>query len=68
MLDKDKNIVLELCKGQSQEVQNKIKAAYWHGCVDGLKDAKTTEDKVERRENNVVYLKILALGKPKKLR
>ena len=68
MRDKDENIVLELCKGQSQKVQTLIKVAYWRGCSDGINTAKPTEDKVERRENNVVYLKVVALGRPKKLR
>ena len=68
MHNKDENIVLKLCKGQSQEVQKIIKVAYWSGCSDGINAAKPTEDKVERRENNVTYLKVIALGRPKKLR
>ena len=70
MKSKDKNIVLDLCKGQSQEIQNLIKVAYWHGCSDGIVAAKNPKNRVIRREDNVLYLKdtFLMLGKPKKLR
>lgn len=55
--DIDKSIVFELCEGLSQEIQNKIKVAYWRGCNDGLTVAKTKKHKISRREDNVVYLK-----------
>ncbi len=57
MSDIDKSIVLELCKGLPEEIQNKIKVAYWQGCSDGINVAKTKEHKISRREDNVVYLK-----------
>ncbi len=57
MSDIDKSIVLELCEGQPQEIQNIIKVAYWQGCTDGLNAAKTKEHKISRREDNVIYLK-----------
>lgn len=67
----DENVVvLKLCEDQPQEIQNKIKIAYWHGCSDGMAAAKEPKNKVHRRKGNVIYLKdqILFLGKPKKLR
>ena len=47
----------DLCKGQPEHVQQKIKAAYWIGCAEGLVLAKSPERKIERKEDNVVYLR-----------
>ena len=49
----------ELCKGQSENIQTKIKAAYWQGCAEGLAAAHSPAAKIERKEDNVVYLRNL---------
>ena len=51
------NLLEQLCKDQPEEIQHKIKAAYWQGCVDGMEDANSPDSKIERQEGNVVYLK-----------
>lgn len=51
------NLVEELCKDQPENIQRKIKAAYWHGCSEGILFAKTPDSKIERKEDNVVYLR-----------
>lgn len=49
----------DLCKDQPEHIQQKIKAAYWLGCAEGLMLSKQTERKIKRREDNVVYLRDL---------
>jgi hypothetical protein len=51
------NVIEELCKGQPEHIQQKIKAAYWQGCVEGMSLANSPEAKIERQEGNVVYLR-----------
>ena len=46
----------ELCEGFPEEIQQKIKGAYWLGCAEGIALANTPKEKVERQEGNVVYL------------
>lgn len=53
----DPTFVKDLCDGFPKEIQTKIKAAYWQGCNDGIEYAKAFENKVDRQEDNVVYLK-----------
>lgn len=50
-------LIKDLCEGQPEKIQMKIKAAYWHGCNDGIAFAESTDSKVERKEGNVVFLK-----------
>ncbi len=50
------NLLKELCKGQPENIQTKIKATYWQGCAEGLAAAHSPVAKVERREDNVFYL------------
>ena len=49
--------VKNLCDGLPENMQMKIKAAYWQGCNDGIDYAKTVENKIDHQEDNVVYLK-----------
>ncbi|MHA2403455.1 MAG: hypothetical protein ACXADH_10735 [Candidatus Kariarchaeaceae archaeon] len=51
------NLIEELCKDQPEGIQTMIKAAYWQGCADGVVAANSKEAKVERIEDNVVYLR-----------
>ena len=47
----------ELCKGQPENIQTKIKAAYWQGCAEGLVAGRSPAAKIERKEDNIVYLR-----------
>lgn len=58
------NLLEELCKGQPENIQTRIKAAYWQGCAEGLVATRSTDSKIERKEDNVVYLR---LPKPRPL-
>ena len=57
MSDIDKSVVADLCEGLPEDVQIIVKAAYWQGCVDGLEAAKSNKHKIERQEDNVIFLK-----------
>ena len=54
---KQSTLIRDLCEGQPQKIQHKIKAAYWQGCNEGMALAKSTDYKVDRKEGNVVFLK-----------
>ncbi len=47
----------ELCKGQSENIQKTIKAAYWQGCAEGLAAGRSPAAKIERKEDNIIYLR-----------
>lgn len=49
----------DLCKDQPEHIEQKIRAAYWLGCAEGLMLAKQPKRKIERTEDNVVYLREL---------
>jgi len=51
------NLIEELCKGQPENIQMKIKAAYWQGCAEGVAVANSPDVKIERKEDNIVYLR-----------
>ena len=51
------NLVKELCEGMPEEIQKKIKAAYWYGCSEGISVASAPDAKIERQEDNIVYLR-----------
>lgn len=51
------NLIEELCQDKSEDVQIKIKAAYWHGCAEGISFSKKSDRKIERKENNVIFLR-----------
>jgi len=53
----DPNFVKNLCDGLPEKLQMKIKAAYWQGCNDGIEYSKAFGNKIDRQEDNVVYLK-----------
>ena len=53
----DPNFVKDLCDGLPEDIQRKIKGAYWQGCNDGIEYAKAFDSKVDRTEGNVTYLK-----------
>jgi len=50
------NMIELLCKGQPEDIQRKIKGAYWQGLNEGMAFANSTESKIERKEDNVVFL------------
>lgn len=51
------NLIEELCKDLPESTQRKIKAAYWQGCSDGILFSESTDSKIDRREDNIVYLR-----------
>lgn len=54
------NIVESLCKDEPKAVAQKIQAAYWAGCAEGMEvnDAMRVAQRAVKRVNgNVVYLK-----------
>lgn len=51
------NLIEELCKDQPKRTQEKIKAAYWHGCVEGMSLANSKKHKIDHKDGNVVYLR-----------
>ena len=53
-------VVKDLCEGENETVQKKIKAAYWTGCSDGMVAIQlmnSSKSKIDRVEDNVVFLK-----------
>ncbi len=51
------NLLEKLCKDEPHDVQIKIKAAYWQGCSEGILFGQSPASKIERQEDNVVYLR-----------
>ena len=53
-------VVKDLCEGETEVVQTKIKAAYWTGCYDGMAmvhEMNSSKNKIDRQEDNVIFLK-----------
>ena len=54
------DVVNDLCKGETDLVQTKIKAAYWTGCSDGMMAVhmmNSSKNKIDHVEDNVIFLK-----------
>ncbi len=51
------NLLEKLCKDEPHDVQIKIKAAYWQGCSEGILFAQSPDSKIDRKVDNVVYLR-----------
>lgn len=54
----DSPYITELCEGMDEDACNRIKAAYWQGCIDGIKAALDGDikEKISHIEGNIVYL------------
>ena len=51
------NLIEQFCEGQPEDIQMKIKGAYWTGLNEGMAYANSTESKIDHKEDNIVFLK-----------